>query len=90
MIPKSRTGFRGSQLRQVRQKEAHADSNGITRRAAIAGGAAGVAALRSTERWRVQTRKTFVLIHGAYHGGWCWKKVFTPTLHRRSATARTC
>jgi pimeloyl-ACP methyl ester carboxylesterase len=20
-------------------------------------------------------RKTFVLIHGAYHGGWCWKKV---------------
>ena len=20
-------------------------------------------------------RKTFVLIHGAYHGGWCWRKV---------------
>lgn len=38
-----------------------------------------------------QTRKTFVLVHGAYHGGWCWRrvadlleaqghKVFTPTL----------
>ena len=36
-------------------------------------------------------RKTFVLIHGAWHGGWCWRrvadileqqghKVFTPTL----------
>lgn len=41
----------------------------------------------------VQTRaqKTFVLVHGAWHGGWCWRrvadilessghKVFTPTL----------
>ena len=37
------------------------------------------------------TRKTFVLIHGAWHGGWCWRrvadlleakghKVFAPTL----------
>ena len=37
------------------------------------------------------TRKTFVLVHGAWHGGWCWRrvadrleakghKVFTPTL----------
>ena len=35
--------------------------------------------------------KTFVLVHGAWHGGWCWRrvadrlqsqghKVFTPTL----------
>src|SRR5215831_3529484 len=22
----------------------------------------------------VDARKTFVLIHGAYHGGWCWRK----------------
>jgi hypothetical protein len=42
---------------------------------------------------RAQTaqRKTFVLVHGAWHGGWCWRrvsdlleqqghKVFTPTL----------
>ena len=21
------------------------------------------------------TRKTFVLIHGAWHGGWCWRRV---------------
>jgi pimeloyl-ACP methyl ester carboxylesterase len=38
-----------------------------------------------------QARKTFVLIHGSWHGGWCWRrvadrlqerghKVFTPTL----------
>ena len=38
-----------------------------------------------------QTAKTFVLVHGAWHGGWCWRrvadlltnaghKVFTPTL----------
>ena len=20
-------------------------------------------------------RKTFVLIHGAWHGGWCWRRV---------------
>jgi pimeloyl-ACP methyl ester carboxylesterase len=37
------------------------------------------------------TRNTFVLVHGAWHGGWCWRrvsdlleskghKVFTPTL----------
>ena len=37
------------------------------------------------------TQKTFVLVHGAWHGGWCWRrvadrlekqghKVFTPTL----------
>ena len=44
-------------------------------------------------------RKTFVLVHGAWHGGWCWRrvadllerkghKVFTPTLTgRRRALA---
>ena len=43
-------------------------------------------------RWRKRTRrKTFVLVHGAWHGGWCWRrvadllekrghKVFAPTL----------
>ena len=24
---------------------------------------------------QADARKTFVLIHGAYHGGWCWRKV---------------
>ena len=42
-------------------------------------------------RWLRPHRKTFVLVHGAWHGGWCWRrvsdllerqghKVFTPTL----------
>lgn len=40
---------------------------------------------------RIMEKATFVLVHGAWHGGWCWKKVvlllreaghdvFTPTL----------
>jgi pimeloyl-ACP methyl ester carboxylesterase len=40
---------------------------------------------------RIMTASTFVLVHGAWHGGWCWRrvadllqakghKVFTPTL----------
>ncbi len=40
---------------------------------------------------RAQERQTFVLVHGAWHGGWCWRdvrqmlenqghRVFTPTL----------
>jgi len=51
------------------------DMDQITRRGAIAAlGAA--AALGGTEAVaQSNTRKTFVLIHGAYHGGWCWKKV---------------
>lgn len=38
-----------------------------------------------------ETRLTFVLVHGAWHGGWCWRRVadilesrghrvYTPTL----------
>src|SRR3954454_18153490 len=49
--------------------------------------AASPARLRSTQ----PARKPFVLVHGAWHGGWCWKKlvpllceaghpVYTPTL----------
>jgi pimeloyl-ACP methyl ester carboxylesterase len=70
----------------------------ITRRGIIAGGAAGAglaAAAASGEivgAARAQSAaKTFVLIHGAWHGGWCWRrvsdllekqghKVFSPTL----------
>jgi pimeloyl-ACP methyl ester carboxylesterase len=64
----------------------------LTRRAVLASAGAGVAALGSAPA-RAQTaqRKTFVLVHGAWHGGWCWRrvsdlleqqghKVFTPTL----------
>jgi pimeloyl-ACP methyl ester carboxylesterase len=45
----------------------------------------------ATDKETNGTRKTFVLVHGAWHGGWCWRrvadlleqrghKVFTPTL----------
>jgi pimeloyl-ACP methyl ester carboxylesterase len=53
-----------------------ANHEAITRRAALAATAASVAAFGGSEASaQAQTRKTFVLIHGAYHGGWCWKKV---------------
>ena len=65
-----------------------------TRRAVLAsaGAGAGAAALGATPaRTQSAQRKTFVLVHGAWHGGWCWRrvsdlleqqghKVFTPTL----------
>ena len=31
---------------------------------------------------------TFVLVHGAWHGGWCWKKV-VPLLRREGAEVHT-
>jgi len=64
----------------------------MTRRGVLASAAAGAgtAALSSTPAL-AQSRKTFVLVHGAWHGGWCWRrvadllekkghKVFAPTL----------
>ena len=52
----------------------------LTRRQMLAAMAAstlgGVAKGSSVNR---QKRATFVLVHGAWHGGWCWKKV-TPLL----------
>jgi len=54
------------------------ENNSITRRAAIATAALGAsaAALVGTQAMaQAGGRKTFVLIHGAYHGGWCWQKV---------------
>ncbi|MFL4986046.1 MAG: alpha/beta fold hydrolase, partial [Xanthobacteraceae bacterium] len=62
----------------------------ITRRGVLAG--AGAAALGSGSAVaQTSAAKTFVLVHGAWHGGWCWRrvadllerqghKVFTPTL----------
>ncbi|AMN40378.1 alpha/beta hydrolase family protein [Rhodoplanes sp. Z2-YC6860] len=63
-----------------------------TRRGAL--GAMTVGALVATGALPVAAqaaRKTFVLVHGAWHGGWCWRrvsdllekkghKVFTPTM----------
>src|ERR1700729_4499027 len=54
---------------------------------AIAGLAAGAAGTGATAQTAAQT---FVLVHGAWHGGWCWSRVadrlrsaghrvFTPT-----------
>jgi pimeloyl-ACP methyl ester carboxylesterase len=65
-----------------------------TRRSMLAAGAAlGAAAVGSgaTRSEAQGAQKTFVLVHGAWHGGWCWRrvadllekqghKVFTPTL----------
>ncbi|MFN8579567.1 MAG: alpha/beta hydrolase family protein [Gemmatimonadaceae bacterium] len=61
----------------------------MTRRSMIAA-TVGAATLGRTPAL-AQTRKTFVLVHGAWHGGWCWRrvadtlegkghKVYTPTL----------
>src|SRR5437016_8609397 len=73
-----------------------ADSNdpSLTRRGVLAsaGAGAGVAALGGAQaNAQTGSRKTFVLVHGAWHGGWCWRrvsdrleksghKVFTPTM----------
>ncbi len=48
----------------------------LTRRTALGTAAVGVAALGGTTAMaQVTARKTFVLIHGAWHGGWCWRRV---------------
>ncbi len=70
------------------------DIDGMTRRAALAGAAIGASAVALSggeAMAQAGARKTFVLVHGAWHGGWCWRrvadlleakghKVFTPTL----------
>jgi hypothetical protein len=48
----------------------------MTRRGVLASATAGAAALGGTRTMaQTDTRKTFVLVHGAYHGGWCWRRV---------------
>ena len=54
------------------------DSGSMTRRTTLAGAALGASAAafgRSDAMAQASPRKTFVLVHGAYHGGWCWKYV---------------
>lgn len=47
-----------------------------TRRDMLVTGAAGAAALAGTGQADAQgPRRTFVLVHGAWHGGWCWRRV---------------
>jgi pimeloyl-ACP methyl ester carboxylesterase len=66
----------------------------VTRRATLAAAALGLGAATlggADAMAQAGGRKTFVLIHGAWHGGWCWRrvadlleakghKVFTPSL----------
>jgi hypothetical protein len=70
------------------------NESSITRRGVLASATAGAgaAALGATLAMAQHTtQKTFLLIHGAWHGGWCWRrvsdllekkghKVFSPTL----------
>jgi pimeloyl-ACP methyl ester carboxylesterase len=54
------------------------ENNSMTRRAALGGAAlgAGAAAFGGSQAMaQAGARKTFVLIHGAWHGGWCWRRV---------------
>lgn len=70
-------------------------ASAIGRRAVLAAASAVVAGAATTSRARAQTRPpapaSFVLVHGSWHGGWCWTRVaaalvkdghrvFTPTL----------
>jgi pimeloyl-ACP methyl ester carboxylesterase len=52
--------------------------------AAAAGAALAAATFSDTSSVQAQTRNkgTFVLVHPAWFGGWCWKKM-TPLLHAR-------
>ncbi len=64
----------------------------ITRRHLVLGGLAAAAMRSPIKPGHAQSgRKTFVLVHGSWHGGWCWRrtaalleskdhKVYCPTL----------
>jgi pimeloyl-ACP methyl ester carboxylesterase len=70
------------------------DETGQTRRTVLGGMAAGAGLMSMIDETNAQAQanaKTFVLVHGAWHGGWCWRrvsdllekkghKVFTPTM----------
>src|SRR5215470_11243835 len=70
------------------------NNSSISRRDVVAGatlGAAVTALGEAPAAAQAGAQKTFVLVHGAWHGGWCWRrvadllqekghKVFTPTL----------
>ena len=48
----------------------------LTRRSALTLAATASAALAgSTAQAQTNSKKTFLMIHGAYHGGWCWQRV---------------
>jgi pimeloyl-ACP methyl ester carboxylesterase len=54
----------------------NASSWKTTRRAALGAFAAAGALAAGSARLEAQTApKTFVLVHGTWHGGWCWRRV---------------
>jgi pimeloyl-ACP methyl ester carboxylesterase len=69
-------------------------ANEHTRRVVLGGMGVGLMSMIDATNAQVQAQtnaKTFVLVHGAWHGGWCWRrvsdllerrghKVFTPTM----------
>src|SRR5262245_7565996 len=70
------------------------NETGQTRRTVLGGLAASAGLMSMSNETTAQAQsagKTFVLVHGAWHGGWCWRrvsdllekqghKVFTPTM----------
>lgn len=63
----------------------------FTRRNVLAGAAAGLGVTGSTVSANPAAARTFVLVHGGWRGGWCWRRVadrllraghtvYTPTL----------
>jgi pimeloyl-ACP methyl ester carboxylesterase len=66
-------------------------SSSISRRKAIIGAATLAGTMTVSQLSAQPVAKTFVLVHGAWHGGWCWRrvsdtleqkghKVFSPTM----------
>ena len=47
----------------------------MDRRTFLATAALSAAGTAATRMSRAAASKTFVLVHGAWHGGWCWSKV---------------
>lgn len=47
----------------------------MDRRTFLSTGAAVATVAAASGAARAATAKTFVLVHGAWHGGWCWNKV---------------
>jgi hypothetical protein len=46
-----------------------------TRRTMLAAGIGAAAASGAASANAESAPKTFVLVHGAWHGGWCWRRV---------------
>src|SRR6476646_8948800 len=68
---RTRPRLNATLLQQNQQERFMSENISMTRRGVLSGATAGVsaAALGATPTM-AQTRKTFVLVHGAYYGGW--------------------